>query len=1366
MIESAQQSSSGSGSGSQNAAFDNAAQAPGPGKQSLTATRMDVAKAHLGIGNHEPGHHRAGGMHARQANVELISADAPARAQKIEQVLRTGVGNRHSFELITPWLMGSDPKALATAYQTLAGRALGDDITKAFGGQAGMRGYLLDVLEHGEPRLASRLAMASGMVTSTRSDWPEVLRLLREADASDVGAALRDATLKRHLETSSRVKAVIDVAGKKDAHDKATEAVTTAEADGDEAAVTTAKGHEATAKQAHADAKLAELVAIVNHRQQLGRGLDRDKLAADLSAWAKKADQEIRDQAVKPGSPFLAALDRQAAAVSPLARLSQPDRAYLIAVAGGKEPVKDEVMKPEQPANADAEADAEPKTPEELAKEAEDKQEKRDKEAKEAGLKIGELDAYIDRKAASNHALKHQHWSTLKTKIEGLDDDQRATYLRTQMSADDRAIFDGDESTAAQKAEVRARAIATIRTRLRTTGMSEPVAARVLAPFQAAAAPDSSKYHSSYQKLRRLALGGPTLQFSKQAFRLVGQLTNQEYMQVRDDGEVMAALEKRCDAPTFAKITAVLGHDPAAAANGEGLSGKAARERGSNEAELKPTHWTALLQRELGKGTFARHEDKVLSVATRAYYAAQRRAALPPEDDGRKPELPRGLPPIAVAQFTAEVLAGLTSAERAQLEREDPAGFAALTTGRAVTASERIDAATFSVVSPKRLKGTNARPSDITRAVDDAQGRELLEQWSNVADWRALQAERTAKANDPAAVAQIDARMRAFVVDVNPEVHDQLRSLLPRDKLLGVLTKLREKLGKAMKDDPTFKLSMIVSGMPTDGHAQERTKGLAALDQQRMENSGAQWNSLVGIGVSAKSAEGKESSNLLAGRLRSAHNEIEGADDKEAARAKVNDDQVEDITKMREEHADRMKSAAALKKRANEIATTVVTVLSGIVITGATFGTGGLAFAPQVGIALAKAFAAGVLKGALKKALEGDKFNAVDTISSITMDLMVTSIMSAGIAAPTGPNALAEASAGFKGKKDAASLFQNAAMKWAINTGVREAITTATTRAMDADPKKLGLDQEAMVRLRAWVEDFALTMATTDANRHTAGYSQAEKDTTKLIPGAVKPVTAELTRPVDDKVKAERRVLGKPTVAESDLGTASGVTRSQLAQGKQALKPSPGPRPVAESESAHGVTASALVAQHQQLNVTDGPRPVAESVSAHGVTASALVAQHQQLNVTDGPRPAAEPVSAHGVTASALQHGHQQLQPGTHEQIVRARAVANDLARNLATYGAQVPAGLRAQCQMALNACRLQIDQVQTALAMGHPPAVAQLRAVYDRADDANTDLMVTVLSAIRVPTHTPVPAMPSVPQTEPGQGAPQRERQAEAQLS
>jgi hypothetical protein len=1379
-------------SGSRNADSDASTRAlPVPGKQTLTgpASQMDVVKAHLAIGNNEDGNHRAGGSHAQAANLALISADAKQRAEQIYRVLRTGVGNHHTFELLTQWLMGEQSAQLAAAYQQIAGTSLGDAITSAFAGHVFMRSYLLDVLESGEPSLGSRLALASGLVTSTKGDWPEVLRLIREADTDKVSAAVRDATLRRHLETSARVKAAIDVASKKAAHDKATEAVTTAKEGDDPAALATAETTEQGSKQALYAAKNAELVAIVHHRQQAGRGLARDKLAADLAAWAKREEKDVRDQAVATDSPFKLALDKQAAEKNLMVRLSQPDRAYLLAVAGGGAPVADDLFGPEAAPSADA--DAEPKTAEELEKEATEKKEKREKDAKETGQKLDDLDAYVTRKTDSNHALKQQHWSTLKTKIEGLDDEQRAIYLRQQMTPDDRAIFDAEGSTAEQREAVRRQAMATIRKRLTDAGMNDKVADRVMAAFQAGAAPESTRYHSTYQKLRRLALGGPALQFSKQAFRLVGQLVNDEYLQVRDDAALMDALQKRCDAQVWTQITAVLGHTPGAAANADGLAGKEARERASNEAELSPAHWTALVQRELAKHALAKHEDKVLSIATRAYYAAQRRAALPLEDEGRKPELPRGLAPMGVRAFTAAVLAGLSDAERKQFEREDHAGYEALQSGRAVTASERVDAATFSIVSLKRLKGTNARPSDIVRAVEDARGRELLEEWSNVATWRTLQAERTLRAADPAgddrdqALAKLDAQLRAFVVDIDPELHARLLSLLPRDKVVDVLTKLREKLGKAMKDDPAFRASMIVSGMHTDGHAAERTKGVAALDQQRMEDTGAQWNQFMGIGISAKSAEGKESRNLLAGKLRSAHGAIEQADDQEAARTKVNEDKVPEIEKTREEHADRMKAAQALKKRANEIATTVVAVLSAVAITGATFGTGGLAFAPQVGIALAKALAAGVLKAGLKRALEGDKFNAVDTISSITMDLMVTSVMVAGLGGPTGLNAQAEASAGLKGKKDAASLFANAGMKWAINTAVREAISTLSAAAMDADPKKLTLDQEAMVRLRAWVESFALTMAVTDANRHTAGQSQAEKDTTKLIGGVVSPVIGELTRPMDDKMKAERRKLGKSTVAEADLAGPSGITAKQLAHGREQLN----------KNSVHGVTSTELANRHRHLRETEGPRPAAPATSAHGVTSAELAEGHDQLKVTDGPRPAAPATSAHGVTSAELAEGHDQLRPTTsangvpladlfqgreqlqpamaahaREEVTTARALADELARNLAAHGGQIPAALRTRSQAVLAAYRTRIDQTQVTLADAQATreqrqrATAQLRVMHDRAEDANHDLLVTVLSSLEVPTHNPVP---TASHAEPAEAEGEdRERHAEPLLS
>jgi hypothetical protein len=1335
---------------------------------------LPMMKASLGIGNGESGHHRAGGTYARAANQELMSADAQRRAEKIFRLLGTGVGNLHVFEGITPWMMGPESAQLAEAYQQLAGRSLSSAISTAFSSREFMQSYLLDIVEKGEPGLGSRLALASGLVTSTKGDWPEVLRLLRASDAAAITEALTHDKLRQHLESSRRVKAVIDVALKTEAHDEAVKGVESA-AEDDPAALQAAEARASVSKQELYAAKNAELVAIVSHRLHPGRGLQRDKLIADLIAWAKEQEQDVRDQAVAPESPFYQILQRQAASASPVTRLSQPDFRYLLAVTRSNAAMAAELLGPEPVAKVDL--SAEPKTEEELEDEASKAREKREEVAKETGAKVFDLDAYVARKGESNHALKIQHWSTLKSKIEGMDDDQRAAYLRQQMSDDERAIFDGEGSTAQEREAVRAKAVQAIRQRLLEAGMKSEVADRVLAAFQSSAAPDSSRYHSTYQKLRRLALGRPRLQFSHEAFRLVGQLANQEYLQVRRDAELMAALETRCDGAVWTQIQQVLGHDPLSS-EGADLAGKEARELGSNQAELRPAHWTALLQRELGKNALARKQDKVLSVATRAYYAALRRSALPPNDQGRDLALPHGLPPIPVVEFTAEVLAGLSEQERAQLQREDAAGFESLSAGRAVTATERVEGATFGAMSLKRLKGSNARPSDIMRAIDDAQGSELLQEWSNVAQWRELFARRaqvaaTAASDEQRAeLVRLDGELRTFIVDVNPEIHQMLRDRLPRAKLVGALTKLREKLGAAMSSDPTFRAAMIAAGMHVDDYEAERTRGIAALDQQRMEDSGAQWNQFMGIGVSAKSAEGKESRNILAGRLRGAHGTIEESADREAARVQVNEDQVPKIEEAREEHADRMKAAQKVKERANQIATTVVGILITIAITGATIGTGTLAtLGPQVGMALAKAAAAGTLRAALKRALEGDRFNAVDTITGITMDLMVASVLSAGLGGTNGLNALAEDSAGLKGKKDSASVFSTAMMKWAINTAVREAITTTAANAMDADPSKITLDQTALIKLRAWVEDFALAMAVTEARGNTS--DPHNQYATALIPGIVKPITAELGRPIDDRLKAERGVRGKATVADADVVTPQGVSAEQLQVGREQLRVTEGPQAAPAARSAHGVTADELQVGREQLRVTEGPQAAPAARSAHGVTADELQVGREQLRVTEGPQAAPAARSAHGVTADELQVGREQLVVGEgagrqsrldalEREINRADAMAEEWRQTIARHGASLAPGLveRSRAQLTTYQHRtldawLILAQPESSIESLESAASA-LRVLHDRADDENCDLVVAVMDLIRVPTHMPVAAAEPEPDESSAEQRPQ----------
>jgi hypothetical protein len=290
-----------------------------------------------------------------------------------------------------------------------------------------------------------------------------------------------------------------------------------------------------------------------------------------------------------------------------------------------------------------------------------------------------------------------------------------------------------------------------------------------------------------------------------------------------------------------------------------------------------------------------------------------------------------------------------------------------------------------------------------------------------------------------------------------------------------------------------------------------------------------------------------------------------------------------------------------------------------------------------------------------------------------------------------------------------------------------------------------------MVRLRAWVESFALTMAVTDANRHTAGQSQVEKDTTKLIGGVVSPAIGELTRPMDDKMKAERRKLGKSTVAGAELAGPSGITAKQLAHGREQLNVTEGPRPAAPATSAHGVTAAELADRGEHLTETDGPRPAAPATTAHGVTLADLFQGHEQLKATQ----AAAPPAAHLV-----------------EEVTDAQELADQLAHNLATYGGQVPAALRTRSQAVLTAYRARIAQVQATLANDQATreqrqrAAVQLRVMHDRADDANADLVEAVLNALPVPNHTPVLAASHAEPAEAEAEAEDRGRHAEPMLS
>ncbi|MGM0576529.1 MAG: hypothetical protein ACQEXJ_12440 [Myxococcota bacterium] len=1037
-------------------------------------------KARAGLGGQMHGA-KAGSKASGEKNRELMDGDREVRAQHLHEILSTGAGNLHNFNRVALWLMGGDPAALQRAYRAVSGgESLAATIERVFRGSPHRLRYLSSVLEDGKPDLTSRLLMAAGYISGSASaDTKEFVRIVEMAPPADLARAfdrepqlveLTAEALIPFLSTSAfeRVQAALEAARIQVRLDKA-----------DEAKRSGKKISGAAVEQARGDlakARGRQLVAMFGQHFSTakGTGLDRKAFIAELRRWVARQPAEVRNQVCEPGNPFHDHLQKKTGWKNLHLRLSPADMEYILAQIRHREPVPAEFFQHDRAVPGDAKEAAQQK-----------------QEAEQAAATVADLEAHLARKENKRSWYKRMKWDTVCGKIEALSDRERQWFLRGFLfEGREREVWDHPEQY--DPAHVKTHhemALHRLEQRLQRAGMKSDTRARALAAFAYGAGPNVTRKNGTYQRLRSLAFGWKDPRLSSKALSLVEKLGSSEYLMVRRDAELMDKLRARTDKRRWSRIEAILGlgHDKERESDEEVIAGHAlreqeARERAADLAELDPKHWSALLASELGKSMKGWDRGRVLSLATKAYYAGRRRSKLPPVGArGRRANTPQSMGPMTPQAFTNAVYDGLSGSAKKTLGTSRLAGARkALLEGRAVTARERIRGATFRMLSPKRVK-QDARESTILKAIEDASGLELLEQWSNYADWRALREEQRAlresaksggmPKGDRARLSELDARVQQFHLDVHPEVQALVTKRLPRAQSVPALTKLRNRLADAMEQDKEFRAALEESGLAKDEFAAERTRVAASLDEQRLEDTGLQHDKL-----SAKSALRKEARNEMLGTLRGANDVIrEPSQDPEAARQQVNAVHVPKIVTAREDLARRTAAFQALRSDVTKYTQIAVgVVLAAVVaaigagVTAATFG-GSAPIWASILMAMGLAMGSGVVKGMVDKALLGDRFNARARIGEVAVDTLM-----AGIGAGVGGAHLAATSAmGIANSGDLLEIFASSSLKFAMNKAAGESVTTAVNRATRVEPAQAGLGEEAVQKLYAWIRDFA-----------------------------------------------------------------------------------------------------------------------------------------------------------------------------------------------------------------------------------------------------------------------------------------------------
>jgi len=927
--------------------------------------------------------HRGGTTDAHQDFRRLMHQTDGERVSDIVELLTGRKKSKNQVFYHLQARLSGDNGGLEMAYFAATRQRLREDLRDRVSVE--QYEYLRNVLMHGEPLLEDRIKLAMGLLTSTSSDSGEVLHLFEEE--ADDQEKLRiwnnlEPLLRNKLKDKVvRVEAQVDTL-------RAKEALSPEQKEDLELGVEPRSMLEAYDK---------ELVAMA--QTCVGKlGLKRDKLAEILPDWAATHSWTARQWVVRPESEFYAFLKKRRK--DKLGRVfKKEDMTYVLAMIRDAQPV-------------DASFIAEDVDEEELSEKGLGKLRKAQREE---GAERAELQAYMERKEHTDAFWKGtDHFETFVEKVEDMSDDQKEALLLDYMSDEDRAAYEDPETSHHRRLEIREAALHDgLRMQLKRMGLRGNISGltalrkRVVAAFAYGAAGNTTNEFSTYQRLVTLSQGHKIdrKKFGKDALKLVRKLRGDEFAQVRGDSELMRRIRKKAPSKYVTRIQLALGmqtgrqddtqgtasHDPL---NREGRDGQAehgagdARSLAAEEAELQPSHW-AMLITSTAKDSRLKRRTEINSMVTRAYMAGRRRERMTATGPARLSGSLQ-LSPMTAQEFVQAVDAQISKGARKEMKRRNmTVALEALEQGTRPSVDDQIDDAKFRNAM-KRTRGARFNADRIERMVEDLDGRDLLEEWSNIDELRAL-----GRARDQARGAErreLQRDLDRFVLGIREDRQRYLDQHLPPADLVDVVGTVQSKLADAMASDPEVVEILHAEGFHNDEISQSETASLALLDEQKQRSTGAQYNSYRGpspknptngkaiIGASSKSAQTKEASSTLLGRTRQAESELRQGGDRDQVvndRAKGIQDAQKDLKRLGKAFDEMQKKYNAVAKKVIKAFLRAVVVAA---VGAATALTGGLGGIVAVAIGGAKTLLMESLMQVAKAQLEGDAHNTTEAV--------------------------------------------------------------------------------------------------------------------------------------------------------------------------------------------------------------------------------------------------------------------------------------------------------------------------------------------------------------------------------------------------
>ncbi|MDJ1183605.1 hypothetical protein [Roseofilum casamattae] len=571
-----------------------------------------------------------------------------------------------------------------------------------------------------------------------------------------------------------------------------------------------------------------------------------------------------------------------------------------------------------------------------------------------------ELYLYLESKRLRNsRKLPGRVWQNLANKIDALGDTGRQEFLR---------IFK------AKKGER-----ASLPLYLIELGIGLDQVQRL---SNALAIGSSAQEGSTLWQIQKWVDGYRLFKTGRQLVTLLSQLKGTEYSQLRKNKyllqKILAEVSFVRNSEKYEKkVKDLLGLDRNGRLAGTDDVDEAEVER---RVELKPEHW-ALKIINASKQGLGRHgwsRNGILSLVTQTYYAAKRLQAL----EGKNPEA-----------FTRAVLGQVNQSRqgrRAINHSRLSAAKRALRNGTAPTVDARLEGAMFrQIVITRRgqdLFHAGARTSSILNAIEDARGIELLDQWTNIDEFRELKT-KLDSANSEQEKEEIQGQMNGFILDMKPSIRQLLRQRQSAGNFQKIYSAFLNKLADSIDNDATFKKAMQTEGMAATSANAEVLRGSDRLITEDNDNSGWQMN-----WWSAKGAERREAARGVFRELGSVYTPIKAGQSQQVSEGNSQ----EDLAKARQHLDKRARTFNTLKQDVKKKTLFAIGVVLCAACTVATLGLApiGVFAASPILISVGLSVIAGGLKAGVEKIFEGNRYGSMDFIATVLQHGILAAVTS------------------------------------------------------------------------------------------------------------------------------------------------------------------------------------------------------------------------------------------------------------------------------------------------------------------------------------------------------------------------------------